>query len=194
VSLIELFDAEGGLVARTASRLLVDDVASPAVRLSGPAVLGANDSYVLVPRSPGFQGPDVFFVESAEVTNDALATPELMPAPPVDESGYPAPFVMHVGPGDVDHLALDVAVPSQLELTCSGGGVGSSVRELELRLLAPDASTVALGRETATMPAVLTYALAPGRHVLRLSAPRHEPGLSGTAVLCRVRLAEIGGR
>jgi hypothetical protein len=188
VSMLELRDGSDTLMGRSSSGLLLDDVPGSSVRLLGPVTSGSNDHYVLLVAGP-FYYRHTYWAESAESTNDSFATPELLPTPPPpDESGYLAPFILHVGPDDVDHIAIDVTTTSQLTIECIARGLGTSVRDLEVRLLDDNGATVALGRESGMNPARISRNLEAGRHILRFSAPRHAPELSGTGAACTVQL------
>jgi len=205
---LEILDADGEVVARAAQQppvgprnpvgagvpphsltVLVDDAAALSVRLSGPAVLGANDfyimwslGYIVWPRDWMARG--VHFVESEDATNDAFATPESMPALPVVVEDRFVPFVMHVDAGDVDHFEFDTGTTSVRQLYCSGRAFGSSVLDVQLQLLDAAGTTISNSREDSFGPALMNVSIEPGRHVIRISAMTFESGLSSTGVVC----------
>jgi hypothetical protein len=185
-SLMELLDGSGARIASHPTSLLIDDVGSPALRVLGPAVRGANDHYLLTPRSPSLHGPHVFHVEAADASNGSPATPEVLGVPPPEPEGYPTYFVAHLPPGDVDHFAVDVSDGGWLQVGCQARGVGSSLEGLTVTLLDDTETELARGREVGALGASVGRDLAPGRYVLRLDATGRVADLAGTATVCGI--------
>jgi hypothetical protein len=153
---------------------------------------GAHDFYFIVRADDNYFGP----AETADATNDALATAETMKGQHAADGSdwYGVNGDISIAGTDVDHYSVTVnAGLSLANVSCDAQRIGSGLRGFTFTLLKTDGTPISGGTMTeavGTIPRLKDVSLPAGETtvILKVEATSQDPNVTATNYRCQVHI------